>query len=195
MAIVCKRDTTQARIDAITLRNAGYTYAEISENMGVSPATAFRLCNLIPQKLTIEDIQLSQNVKSYLQHKTLLASNQLLSSALTDDKIDKASTYQLVMASAVMLDKHRLLAGESTSNIALVTDSIKNIDEQQDELEKQINLLQQEIVLSTELSTDATDSMPTYSVCNNEHATGSGATASVAGNGDATGSTATASVD
>lgn len=36
------------------------------------------------------------------------------------DKMENASYYQLVMGGAILLDKARLLAGESTENIAVL---------------------------------------------------------------------------
>ena len=66
-------------------------------------------------------IKLRQQQQAHLEAAFRAGSAKLLERAFDEDKLQKASTYQLVIASSIAVDKARLLAGEPTEITASVS--------------------------------------------------------------------------
>lgn len=64
-------------------------------------------------------VALRQDQQKHLEVAYRAASAKLLARSVDDDKLDKASTYQLAIASKIFLESSRLLAGESTANVSV----------------------------------------------------------------------------
>jgi hypothetical protein len=106
---------------AMNLKDAGYQVAEISRITKLNRSSVDDILNgrghwseLVEKPVFIE-LRRAQNqaLEAGFRH----ASSVLLQRAFDESKLEKASTYQLVIASSVALDKARLLAGESTANV------------------------------------------------------------------------------
>ena len=147
--------SAEVRALAITLRTSGMTYRAIAKKLDLHLDQAYRLCNTIPDKITIDTLRLSERVKAHLCDKALHTANLCLTRATDDDKLDKASTYQLVMSSAVMIDKHRLLSGESTATVEVLVGHQQELDAEAIEVEARIQAIKAELA--------KTQSQPTLS--------------------------------
>jgi len=108
---------------ALDLRlNHHLSYSEIAAIQGVSPqAIHGRIKNLLPP----------EEVNVYKDHRAdILAGIQArLLSHLDDDRLAKASAYQLVGSMGLLYDKERLERGMSTANLASVHSDIQAIKE------------------------------------------------------------------
>lgn len=100
--------------------DAGYPASQAGEMVGVAPRTAQDIVRChgqwgeVAEKPVFARLRAEQNqILEALARK--MAADSWVKAA---EKIDKASYYQLVMGGAIMLDKARLLAGESTENVA-----------------------------------------------------------------------------
>ena len=108
---------------AMSLEGAGYTNTEIGRKAGLAESSVRSILSRhgkwgeIEEKPVFAALRAEQN--KHLEAAFRTASAQLLARSMDEDKLAKASTYQLVIASSVAVDKARLLAGESTENIAV----------------------------------------------------------------------------
>lgn len=109
--------------EVYNLHAAGYSGNDIARRTGVTrPSVQDILAKhghwgVIADKPVFIKLRLEQN--KALEAAFRAGSAELLGRAFDEDKLKKASTYQLVIASSIALDKSRLLAGESTENIAV----------------------------------------------------------------------------
>ncbi len=106
---------------ALDLRlNHHLSYSEIAAIQGVSPqAIHGRIKNLLPP----------DELSVYKDHRAdILAGIQAkLLSHLDDDRLAKASAYQLVGSMGLLYDKERLERGMSTANLSTITASIAEL--------------------------------------------------------------------
>ena len=106
---------------AMNLADVGYSGAAISRITQLNQASVSDILNgkghwsTLVEKPVFLELRRAQN--QTLEAGFRSASNVLLQRAFDESKLEKASTYQLVIASSVALDKARLLAGESTANV------------------------------------------------------------------------------
>lgn len=104
---------------ALTIKSSGATYQTVADVLGVSKSTAHRLV----QNVNMSDPRVEElvgQIKKQYSGKCFLTANDILSS-IDDDDMAKASAYQKVGMSCMLLDKARLCSGESTDNISIVT--------------------------------------------------------------------------
>lgn len=138
---------------ASALRASGMSYRKIGFVLGVSNSTVHDWVN----RSTITGVaadrckELADNVKSNLANKQYLLSNSILS-AISDEDIARASLKDKVISSSIMIDKARLIDGESTENqslyirksveinskITIEKEAIKKLDEEIALLESEI---------------------------------------------------------
>jgi len=106
---------------ALDLRlNHHLSYSEIAAIQGVSPqAIHGRIKNLLPP----------DELNVYKDHRAdILAGLQAkILSHLDDDRLSKASAYQLVGSAGLLYDKERLERGMSTANLASLTADIASM--------------------------------------------------------------------
>lgn len=129
----------------MSMRENGSSRREIAEKLGISKSTVHAfICQSKLDDISHND--LASKVKARMASDMILNANSLFDEAMTDEKIEKASTLQLVTAGSILVDKARLLAGESTENISVrvkhvnETDSeLKSIREEIMRLEKGLN--------------------------------------------------------
>ena len=108
---------------AMALAEAGVKANAIARLTGLAPSTVSGIIHGHNRWGEISDSPVAGALRSE-QQKILesgyrASSALLLERALDPDKLDKASTYQLMIASKISLDASRLLAGQSTENISI----------------------------------------------------------------------------
>ena len=108
---------------ALEMSQIGFTQQVIADRTGINQRTVSDIVNghgrwgEIVERPLFAKLRLEQ--QQHLEAGYRLAAAKLLERAFDEDKLAKASTYQLVISSGIALDKSRLLAGESTQNIAV----------------------------------------------------------------------------
>jgi hypothetical protein len=106
---------------AYNLADVGYSGESISRIAKLSRSSVTDILNqkghwsTLVESPVFKALRREQN--QVLEAGFRASANLLLQRAFDESKLEKASTYQLVIASSVALDKARLLAGESTQNI------------------------------------------------------------------------------
>lgn len=135
----------EIRLLAMSMRDNGSSRKEIAKTLGISTSTVHAFIS----QSKLDDIShsdLASKVKARMASDMILNANSLFDAAMSEEKTEKASTLQLVTAGSILVDKARLLAGESTENISVrvkhvnETDSeLKSIREEIMRLEKGIN--------------------------------------------------------
>lgn len=113
----------QLAAQAMNMGDAGYTPAQIAPEVGLPAGTVHDIIHRhrrwgeIAEKPVFRRLRETQN--QTLEAAFRAGAAQLFAKAFDEDKLAKASTYQLVTSAAISIDKARLLAGESTANIDL----------------------------------------------------------------------------
>lgn len=120
----------EMRMMAMALRDQGSSRSEISKKLGISTSTVHAFIS----ESKLDDIShsdLASKFKARMANELILNANSLFDTAMHDEKMEKASTLQLITAGSILIDKARLLAGESTENISV---RVKHINETESEL-------------------------------------------------------------
>ena len=108
---------------AMALGDAGYQPSQIAPAVGLPRTTVNDIIarhgrwGAIAEKPVFVKWRLEQ--QQLLEAGYRESAGVLLAHAMREEKLDKSSTYQLVIASKIALDASRLLAGESTANVDL----------------------------------------------------------------------------
>ena len=103
---------------AMNLSDAGYGASEIGRQLNLPQSTVRYIVGRhgkwgeIAEKPLFAKYRAEQN--QHLEAASRFAAKELLARAFDEDKLNKASTLQLVTAFGITLDKARLLAGEPT---------------------------------------------------------------------------------
>jgi hypothetical protein len=100
-------------IQAKTLLDEGKTYAQVTAATGLSSKT---IAAIVSGRIEISPSWIT-SVKKFESQKLTVLAHQFLD-AITPEKISACSVPQLVTSAAIVIDKRRLIDGESTSNIA-----------------------------------------------------------------------------
>ena len=106
----------------MNLAEAGYSGQEIARNTGLNNRSVYDVLHRhgrwgeVAEKPVFIRLRAEQN--QHLEAAFRSAAAEFLVRSMEEDKLAKASTYQLVIASSIAIDKARLLAGESTENVA-----------------------------------------------------------------------------
>ena len=110
---------------AMELADTGYMGSQIARKTGLAQTTVHDILNRhgrwgeVAEQPVFAKLRRDQQI--HLEAALRTASAKLLDRAMDEDKLAKASTYQLVIASSIALDKSRLLAGEPTEITASVS--------------------------------------------------------------------------
>ena len=138
--------------NALAYYSVGYSTNQISKALDIPTKT---LQSWFNGDFEADDAVVSAyatKIKESLQSSLILKANRCFTEALKDEKMDKASTLQLVTAGSIMVDKQRLLAGESTENHShfhwsrnkkQVNEDVSKDEELLDQLESDIQALNQ----------------------------------------------------
>lgn len=120
---------------AIAMRAKGKSYQEIADSFGVTKTTAHRVVTGLLQKLpTKTEIQVMRETMA--DHLTVEAYKAVVS--MSDEDRAKASLKDKALTAAVLIDKHRLITGQSTQNIAVMM--AKAVVEAQEQFDAQESL-------------------------------------------------------
>ncbi len=134
---------------AIALHSTGLTWAEIARQTNVkAPSTVRNWVQGVHRESDIESealLSVATEIKNSLSSKLLVDASRLFNLAMSPEKIEKSSTLQLVTAGSILFDKHRLLAGESTSNTSIIVKNVSRASERVAELESSTKMMDDEI--------------------------------------------------
>ena len=122
-----------AAIEAASLADLGYKSPQISQIVGLAPSTIDDIIakhgrwGEVTETSVFVRLRAEQN--KVLESAFRAGAARLFARAFDEDKLSKASTYQLVTSAAIAVDKARLLGGESTENLAVSVAVSVNLDE------------------------------------------------------------------
>jgi hypothetical protein len=108
---------------AMSLRDMGFSQAHIAEQTGLNHRSVWDIVNRVghwgklAESSVLKKFRVEQNSALEAAARTFAAQSW----AKAAEKMDSASYYQLVMGGAILIDKARLLAGESTANVEIHT--------------------------------------------------------------------------
>ena len=109
---------------AVALGEMGYPSTQIAPIVGINDRSIRDILNKHGRWGELADTpvftKLRLEQKKVLEASYRAGAGKLLARAFDEDKLEKASTYQLVIASSIALDKSQLLAGEPTEITATV---------------------------------------------------------------------------
>jgi biotin operon repressor len=115
-------DTVKAT-QAMALGDMGFSQAEIAAQTGISRRSVWDILNHVGhwgevvEQPVLKRFRQEQNSALEAAARSFAAQSW----AKAAEKMDSASYYQLVMGGAILIDKARLLAGESTANVEVHT--------------------------------------------------------------------------
>lgn len=136
----------ELKLMAQAMRDQGMGRKEISEKLGVSTSTVHAFFSEMSGLDDITHADLAQKFRNRLSSQMILDSKFLFDSATDEEKVAKASTLQLVTAGSILIDKSRLLAGESTENIAVRVKHVNDTDAELLAIREEIRQLESEAV-------------------------------------------------
>lgn len=111
-------------MEVLTLADTGMTPVQIQPIVNMPPSTIGDIIRKherwgeIAEKPVFSALRAEQN--KVLESAMRAGAARLFARAFDESKLEKASTYQLVTSAAIAVDKARLLAGESTENVAQI---------------------------------------------------------------------------
>jgi hypothetical protein len=111
-------------IEAMTLADTGMTPSQIAPIVNMPESTIDGIIKKHGRWGEIADAPVFKALR--VQQQQVMESAyragaaKLFARAFDESKLEKASTYQLVIASGIATDKARLLAGESTENVSQI---------------------------------------------------------------------------
>lgn len=121
------------------LINEGKKYSEIQLATGLSKPT---ICNIKNGKIRV-NLDLVGTIKKHESAKLVMLSNKILDN-VTETDIEKASLLQKTTSYSQLLDKRRLLDGESTENLSIHS-TVKSFEDQKENISEQLKSLQEEL--------------------------------------------------
>lgn len=105
---------------ALKARLAGQSYRQIAKAQGVDVSTAHR--HLKPVLLQMPSVEEMAMVKQRAADLCAYQADRIIAN-ITNDDIEKANLQQKATAAAILVDKSRLISGESTQNLAILVSS------------------------------------------------------------------------
>lgn len=105
---------------ALKAKIAGQSYRQIAEAQGVDKSTVHQTLAPLLKALPNAN-ELSEMRSSMADHLTVTAYKTIAS--ITDEDFAKAGLQQKATSAAILIDKSRLISGESTQNIAVLVSS------------------------------------------------------------------------
>lgn len=135
------------KVQCIALRTAGLSYQKIEDLTNVPLATVHAWCTY--EALDPDIVEASNEVagklKESLRDRLMLNAEAFFARSMDDEKVDRASTWDLVRSGAVMIDKARLISGESTSNVAMAYKSLDRSQDKRKQVSQEIAKIESEI--------------------------------------------------
>ena len=107
---------------AYTLQESGHSGRQIARMTGLPRGSVHDILSGRGRWKKVPELPVFRRLRQEQSQRLEAAFRQgtsvLLERAFDDEKLAKASTFQLIYASGIAIDKARLLAGESTENVA-----------------------------------------------------------------------------
>ena len=144
------RHPEELKAVAIALRSSGMPYEKIAFVLKVGSGSVHAWVNS-SSRLGGRYHELAETVKNHLADKQYLLSNTILGS-VSDADIERASLKDKILSSSILIDKARLIDGESTENQAVyikksveIRSSIQDDKERLKSIDAKIALLEAEL--------------------------------------------------
>lgn len=133
-------DTIKAT--ALALVSQGYSYRQAADEVGVRSHNTIRewVARNVEDKGFLDDFglhDLASQIKKRMSNRLYTQAHHVFE-AMSEKDIESASLLQKVTAGSILIDKARLLAGESTENHAVVVKRKHAIDDKLIDLDRQI---------------------------------------------------------
>ena len=129
---------------AKALYSVGYSTSTISNHLGLSNGMVHTWVNGFSGD-DVEVSEIAEKIKRNMSDRLMMMANIVLAKSMDEDKLKKASTLQLVTSSGILLEKHRLFAGESTANISLNVRKVDDLNDKIGDADLEIARLTQEL--------------------------------------------------
>ena len=107
-------------VAAVALTDLGYSSPQIEKQIGLDSRSVLDILNRVGHWGKVVDGPVFSRLRAEQNKALEVAARTLVAQSWADaaKKRKKASYYQLVVGGSILLDKARLLAGESTENVA-----------------------------------------------------------------------------
>lgn len=105
---------------ALQAKLAGQSYQQIADAQGVHKATVHR--HLLPILMKMPNAQEMAEVKQRAADLCAYQADRIIAN-ISDEDVANASLQQKATSAAILIDKSRLISGESTANIAILVSS------------------------------------------------------------------------
>jgi predicted transcriptional regulator len=127
---------------AVEMAKLGHTSESIAPILGISGRSIRDILNKHGRWGEIAETpvfaRLRHEQSKVLESAFRAGAAKLFERAFDAEKLDKASTYQLVTSAAIAFDKARLAAGESSINIEVHVDAVVTIDDLSSRLSRRL---------------------------------------------------------
>ena len=117
----------------------GQSYSEIAAEIGVPRANVYRWVQNYEGVDSFGFRELLDRVKAALPGQYFNYAARLANEAMSPEKIEKASTLQLMTAAGIAIDKARLIEGHSTENVSVVYRKVTEHATQRSEAETDLD--------------------------------------------------------
>ncbi len=139
------RYSDDVKVKALALHRLGKSQEYICKALDVhSRGTIWNWVNLHD----VDEYAVSavcDQIRNQESKRLQIAADRMLSAAMTDEKIEKASLSQLMVGYGIAYDKRRLSDGESTENISVMFNKASEIAGTKDSSTSELAALQSEI--------------------------------------------------
>ena len=134
--------------NAMAFYSLGYSTTQISNALNIPYNTLASWFNGDPDNFQDNVVsEYAERIKQSLQSSLILKANKCFTASVLDSKLEASSTLQLATAGSIMVDKARLLGGESTENHSHFhwSRNKKDVSKQVDKDEQLLNQLESDI--------------------------------------------------
>ena len=142
----------EIKIQALALRANNLSYPKISDLTGVPQGTLFQWCKYDTFSDEFNDAvsEVAEKINKGFKDRLIANANRSFISAMSEEKMEKASYWDLVRGGATMIDKARLLGGESTENVAHLSKKVVESKGKDSNLDADITKIDAEIAMLRE---------------------------------------------
>lgn len=139
---IIRKHTSEVKNMALALFSLGHSHSAIGRILNVPQSTVHAWAH----GYSGDDIAVSEmadRLKRSISDRLISYANVVIEKSLDPEKLAKASTLQLATTAGIYLEKSRLFAGESTSNIAHSVTRVSDIDGKLQDIDAEISTLEQ----------------------------------------------------
>ena len=137
------RHPEELKLLAKAMRASGYTYHGIAAKLNVSAGSVHDWVNRVEER-RFEDTELTEQIKAQMSGKVYSTANHILSK-VSDEDIERATLQQKATSFGIMIDKARLIEGQSTENHSMIVKEFDKASGRGEELDDEALQIEAEI--------------------------------------------------